>query len=486
MSARSPRCSSERSSLSVSTPPSRRRTSRRPSRFGSRSETSSTSAPIVFAVTARWAIFGRARPVAVVLSAAAVWYLLDSTPYHNTEHFYSDAPGLSILQWLNRKPWYFTTTDARRLLFGILIGSIVIMVLREVARRRRRPATAGVAARRAARRCDRRLEPDGRDRRRQRLQLVLRRDARRPADAARLDRPGDRPRAHDVHRPVARRVERILVGRVLEPVDQGRLVGGRARRRAPARTVTPGLPRPDRGRRAAAADQLDRRDSGRRSGRRPARDRRRAAPVPRPPADSHRRRTGRPEPRRRVDVDGRLVLPVHLGRERNPGTRPSASHGQPRAAGTRRHASRSACRRCGSTATGSRWRGACRPFAGSRSAPTRARRRSVRIPAVAPYRIDVTADGTFQPSQYDLRQLSAQVALRVHPAALAARLQRPQPLRMLAHEAGDAAPVPERPARQPAACRSRPCARARRPPPARTSAPSPRASRGTARSMSSP
>ena len=34
----------------------------------------------------------------------------------------------------------------------------------------------------------------------------------------------------------------------------------------------------------------------------------------------------------------------------------------------------------------------------------------VRIPARAPYRIDVTANGTFQPSQFDQRQLSAQVA----------------------------------------------------------------------------
>ena len=33
----------------------------------------------------------------------AVWYLLDTTPFHNNEHFYSDAPGLSVLQWLNQK-----------------------------------------------------------------------------------------------------------------------------------------------------------------------------------------------------------------------------------------------------------------------------------------------------------------------------------------------------------------------------------------------
>src|SRR5581483_7960096 len=57
------------------------------------------------------------------------------TPYHNTEHYYSDAPGLSVLQWLNQKI-YFTTTDARRLLFGILIGTVVALLATDLARRR--------------------------------------------------------------------------------------------------------------------------------------------------------------------------------------------------------------------------------------------------------------------------------------------------------------------------------------------------------------
>ncbi|MEA2483390.1 MAG: hypothetical protein QOC55_1337, partial [Thermoleophilaceae bacterium] len=93
-------------------------------------------APVVLAVTARWALAGHARTLPLAVSALGVWYLIDTTPYHNTEHFYSDAPGLSILQWLNRSPWYFTTIDARRLLFGILAGAVALMLLRDVVRRR--------------------------------------------------------------------------------------------------------------------------------------------------------------------------------------------------------------------------------------------------------------------------------------------------------------------------------------------------------------
>jgi len=92
-------------------------------------------APVLFAVVARWAVAGRLRVVALAVSGAIVGYLLASTPYHNNEHFYSDAPGLSVLQWLNQRI-YFTTTDAQRLLVGILAGSIVVVLLRGLAARR--------------------------------------------------------------------------------------------------------------------------------------------------------------------------------------------------------------------------------------------------------------------------------------------------------------------------------------------------------------
>jgi hypothetical protein len=107
-------------------------------------------APVVFLAVAVWATAGRIRLVPLLLSAGAIAYVLDITPYHNTEDFYSDAPGLSVLQWLNRE-YFFTTTDARRLLYGILIGSVVMLAATDLLVRRRRfpqlalPATALLA-----------------------------------------------------------------------------------------------------------------------------------------------------------------------------------------------------------------------------------------------------------------------------------------------------------------------------------------------------
>jgi hypothetical protein len=79
----------------------------------------------VFVVAARWAVAGRRRVIPLVAAAAATAYLLGSTPYHAYEHFYSDAPGLAILQWLNRT-WAFTITDLQWLLFGILAFGILL------------------------------------------------------------------------------------------------------------------------------------------------------------------------------------------------------------------------------------------------------------------------------------------------------------------------------------------------------------------------
>ena len=81
--------------------------------------------PIVFVAAARWAVAGRRHATPLFVSACATGYLLATTPYHAYEHFYSDAPGLAILQWLNRT-WHFTITDLQRLLFGILAFGVLL------------------------------------------------------------------------------------------------------------------------------------------------------------------------------------------------------------------------------------------------------------------------------------------------------------------------------------------------------------------------
>jgi hypothetical protein len=87
-------------------------------------------APVVFAVVGRWALTGRARTVPLIVATAITWWLLSATPWHNYDHFYSDAPGLSVLQWLNQHA-AFTTTDARWLVYSILAGSVVAILLRD-------------------------------------------------------------------------------------------------------------------------------------------------------------------------------------------------------------------------------------------------------------------------------------------------------------------------------------------------------------------
>jgi hypothetical protein len=80
--------------------------------------------PIVFVAAARYVTARRVRVVPLAVSAAAVGWLLWATPYHAYEHLYSDAFGLSILQWLNQT-WYWTISDLRWLLYGILAASVV-------------------------------------------------------------------------------------------------------------------------------------------------------------------------------------------------------------------------------------------------------------------------------------------------------------------------------------------------------------------------
>jgi hypothetical protein len=93
-------------------------------------------APIVLGVTARWLDRGRVRLLAVAAAAVAAWYLVHTTPYHMEEHFSVDAPGLAVLSWLNRT-WSWTPSDAERLLLGMTAFAAALLVARELLERRR-------------------------------------------------------------------------------------------------------------------------------------------------------------------------------------------------------------------------------------------------------------------------------------------------------------------------------------------------------------
>jgi hypothetical protein len=91
--------------------------------------------PVVFTVAARWFTQGRFRIVPWAVATAATGYLIATTPYHAYEHLYSDAFGLAILEWLNRT-WYMTNTDLKRLLFGILVVTVLAGLASDLLRRR--------------------------------------------------------------------------------------------------------------------------------------------------------------------------------------------------------------------------------------------------------------------------------------------------------------------------------------------------------------
>lgn len=98
--------------------------------------------PLAFVAAARLVTRGRVRVVPLALATAATAYLLWTTPYHAYEHLYSDAFGLSILQWLNQT-WYWTESDLRWLLFGILALGVAFALAQSFLR-----ATSGQGVRR--------------------------------------------------------------------------------------------------------------------------------------------------------------------------------------------------------------------------------------------------------------------------------------------------------------------------------------------------
>ncbi len=92
-------------------------------------------APLLFAGTALWLERRRAHPVAVVLSAAFVCYLLLSTPYEMGQDASYNAPGLAILQQANR--WVSLTPGGAKIVLvaALALSVAALLALRFVPRR---------------------------------------------------------------------------------------------------------------------------------------------------------------------------------------------------------------------------------------------------------------------------------------------------------------------------------------------------------------
>src|SRR5207342_3053162 len=73
-----------------------------------------------------------------------VLYLILTTPYKMEFHFYSDAPGLSILEEANRHLGW-TTHTARVVLLSMLVLSVVLVLLPRLLGGRRMAAVAVAA-----------------------------------------------------------------------------------------------------------------------------------------------------------------------------------------------------------------------------------------------------------------------------------------------------------------------------------------------------
>jgi hypothetical protein len=85
-------------------------------------------APLLFVGTAYWLERRNVNPVAVIGATAFVLYLVLTTPYEMRFRFYYEAPGFSVLQWLNRTSLGLTPDQAKGLLLAVLAVSALILV----------------------------------------------------------------------------------------------------------------------------------------------------------------------------------------------------------------------------------------------------------------------------------------------------------------------------------------------------------------------
>lgn len=85
-------------------------------------------APLLFAATALFLERRRMHVFALAAASGFVLYLILTTPYQMQVHFYSDAPGLAILQAANRR-LAFTPTDAKWMLLVLLVVALLVPLL---------------------------------------------------------------------------------------------------------------------------------------------------------------------------------------------------------------------------------------------------------------------------------------------------------------------------------------------------------------------
>jgi hypothetical protein len=86
--------------------------------------------PLLLVGTALWLERRRVHPVALASAALVVLYIVLKTPYDLliASHFYSQAPGAAVIEWLNRTSVGLTPTDAKVLLVVILIASVAVLL----------------------------------------------------------------------------------------------------------------------------------------------------------------------------------------------------------------------------------------------------------------------------------------------------------------------------------------------------------------------
>lgn len=101
--------------------------------------------PLLFVSTAVVLERRRVRPAALAAAAAFVAYVIATTPYKMEFHFYSDAPGLAILAWLNRT-FAWTPGHAQTVLLWMLAVSTLLLGLTLLPRTYDRGARYGLAA----------------------------------------------------------------------------------------------------------------------------------------------------------------------------------------------------------------------------------------------------------------------------------------------------------------------------------------------------